>query len=110
MRRSLPCLLVLLALLAPTTLPGCGDDEGDGVSQTSERQSTTSDEPSPSAQREALKNTSSKPVIPKPSGSPPRRLVKQDIVKGKGAAAAAGDVLTVHYVGVAFSTSKEFDA
>ena len=49
-------------------------------------------------------------MIPKPSGSPPRRLVKEDIVKGKGPAAKPGDTLTVHYVGVTFSTGEEFDA
>ena len=49
-------------------------------------------------------------MIPKPSGSPPRKLEKEDIVKGKGPAAKPGDTLTVNYVGVAFSTGKEFDA
>jgi peptidylprolyl isomerase len=106
MRRLLPCMLVLLTLLA-----ACGDDnDGEPGTQSSERQSKTSEEPSPSAQRKALKDTGIKPVIPKPSGSPPRRLVKEDIVKGEGPAAKAGDTLTVNYVGVAFSTGDEFDA
>ena len=111
MRRSFPCLLLLLALLAVTALAACGDDnDGEPGTQSSERQSKTSEEPSPSAQRKALKDTGIKPVIPKPSGSPPRKLVKEDIVKGKGPAAKAGDTLTVNYVGVAFSTGDEFDA
>ena len=111
MRRSFPCLLLLLALLAVTALAACGDDNGgEPGTQSSERQSKTSEEPSPSAQRKALKDTGIKPVIPKPSGSPPRKLVKEDIVKGKGPAAKAGDTLTVNYVGVAFSTGDEFDA
>jgi peptidylprolyl isomerase len=106
MRRLLPCMLVLLTLLA-----ACGDDnDGEPGTQSSERQSKTSEEPSPSAQRRALKDTDIKPVIPKPSGSPPRKLVNEDIVKGKGPAAKAGDTLTVNYVGVAFSTGDEFDA
>jgi peptidylprolyl isomerase len=106
MRRLLPCLLMLLALLA-----ACGDDdEGTSSAQTSERASTTTEEPSPSEQREALKNTSVKPEIPKPTGSPPRRLVKEDIVKGKGPPAQKGDTITVNYVGVTFSTGQEFDA
>jgi peptidylprolyl isomerase len=112
MRRPFSCLIALLALLAVIALAACGDDDDDGepAAQTSESQSETSEEPSPSAQREALKDTSVKPVIPKPSGSPPRRLEKEDIVKGKGPAAKAGDTLTVNYVGVAFSTGDEFDA
>jgi peptidylprolyl isomerase len=111
MRRSLPCLIALLALLAATALAACGDgDGGEASTQTTESQAKTTEEPSPSAQRQALKDTSTKPVIPKPSGSPPRRLVKEDIVKGKGPAAKKGDTLTVNYVGMAFSTGEEFDA
>jgi peptidylprolyl isomerase len=111
MRRSLPRLITLLALLAATALAACGDDGGGEAStQTTERQSKTTEEPSPSAQRQALKDTSTKPVIPKPSGSPPRRLVEEDIVKGRGPAAKNGDTLTVNYVGTAFSTGEEFDA
>jgi peptidylprolyl isomerase len=106
MRRLLPCLLLLL-LLVPVA---CGDDDSTGEPAAETTQAKTSEEPSPSAQREALEDTTTKPVIPKPSGSPPRRLEKRDIVKGKGPAAKAGDTLTVNYVGVAFSTGEEFDA
>jgi peptidylprolyl isomerase len=106
MRRLLPCLLVLVLALA-----ACGDDDDEPAAQgTTDTQATTAEEPSPSAQREALEDTSTKPEIPKPSGSPPRKLVKQDLVKGKGPAAKPGDTLTVNYVGVAFSTGDEFDA
>ena len=55
-------------------------------------------------------DTSSKPSIPKPSGKKPTKLVSTDIVKGKGATAKAGDTVDVHYVGVLFSTGKQFDA
>ena len=64
----------------------------------------------PAAPRDALEDTSVKPEIPKPSGSPPRKLEKEDIVKGKGPAAKAGDTVVVHYAGVSFSTGEEFDA
>ncbi|MGH2846485.1 MAG: FKBP-type peptidyl-prolyl cis-trans isomerase [Thermoleophilaceae bacterium] len=57
-----------------------------------------------------MEDTSVKPQIPRPSGSPPRRLQKQDIVEGKGPRAKPGDTLTVHYAGVTFSTGEEFDA
>jgi peptidylprolyl isomerase len=107
MRRLLPCLLLLLTLVPVA----CGsDDGGESTAQRSQTTAKTTEEPSPSALRKALKDTSTKPVIPKPSGSPPRKLVKEDIVKGKGPAAKPGDTLTVNYVGVAFSTGKEFDA
>jgi peptidylprolyl isomerase len=105
MRRALPLLLILLLPLA-----ACGDDDDSGEPAANTAPAKTSEEPSPSAQREALKDTTVKPVIPKPTGSPPRRLEKDDIVKGKGAPAKTGDTVTVHYVGVSFSTGDEFDA
>jgi peptidylprolyl isomerase len=106
--RPLLTLLALLAVLAPVA---CGDDDDSSEpAAKSDGGATTTEEPSPSAQREALKDTSVKPVIPKPTGAPPRRLVKEDVVKGKGEPAKAGDTLVVNYVGVTFSTGSEFDA
>jgi peptidylprolyl isomerase len=106
MRRPLACLLALVVL---TGVAACGDDD-EPAAQDSDTQTQTSEEPSPSAQREALKDTTVKPVIPKPTGSPPRRLEKEDLVKGTGRPAKAGDTVTVNYVGVTFSTGDEFDA
>ena len=40
----------------------------------------------------------------------PTKLVIQDVVKGKGAAAKDGDTLTVRYVGVLYKTGEQFDA
>jgi len=103
--------LLLLALLSLVCLAACGDDDdGAGGSGDTVTQEKTSTEPSPAEAEEALKDTSVKPVIPKPTGSPPRRLVKEDIVKGKGPAAREGDTVVVHYVGMNFSNGQEFDA
>jgi peptidylprolyl isomerase len=55
-------------------------------------------------------NVRAKPTIPKPSGEPPAELIAVDIVKGAGRPAAAGNTLTVDYVGSSWSTGKEFDA
>jgi peptidylprolyl isomerase len=103
----LTTVLVLFALLGPA---GCGGDDDDESASARTGEEQTETEPSPSEQREALKDTSKRPVIPRPSGSPPRRLVKEDLVRGEGRAAKPGDTLTVHYAGVAFSTGEEFDA
>ncbi|MER5648968.1 FKBP-type peptidyl-prolyl cis-trans isomerase [Streptosporangium sp. NPDC002524] len=51
-----------------------------------------------------------KPEIDFPEGAPPSELEIVDIVVGDGPEATAGHQVTVHYVGVAFSTGEEFDA
>ena len=101
-------------MLAALGLAACGDDDDDGNGETSPppaaEEQTEAAEPTPAEQREALKDTSTKPMIPRPSGSPPRRLETEDIVRGKGPPAKAGDTITAHYAGVTFSTGEEFDA
>jgi peptidylprolyl isomerase len=51
-----------------------------------------------------------KPEIDFPGGEPPADLEIKDIWQGDGPEAKAGDTVSVHYVGVAFSTGEEFDA
>ncbi|WP_405815130.1 FKBP-type peptidyl-prolyl cis-trans isomerase [Streptomyces sp. NBC_01390] len=51
-----------------------------------------------------------KPEIDFPEGEPPADLQIKDIWEGDGAEAVAGKNVTVHYVGVSFSTGEEFDA
>ncbi len=51
-----------------------------------------------------------RPEIDFPSGDPPSSLEITDIWEGDGAVAKSGDMVKVHYVGVAFSTGEEFDA
>jgi peptidylprolyl isomerase len=105
-------VLILIAVVALVSLAACGDDDdGGGSGGSADTQDTgTATEPSPAEAQEALKDTSTKPVIPKPTGSPPRKLVKEDIVKGTGPPAKKGDTLVVHYVGMNFSNGQEFDA
>ncbi len=51
-----------------------------------------------------------RPQIDRPDGDVPFDLLVEDIVVGDGAEAVAGTKVSVHYVGVAFSTGNEFDA
>ena len=51
-----------------------------------------------------------KPEVRIPTGPPPTELETDDVVVGEGAAAKPGDHVTVHYVGVSFSTGKQFDS
>jgi peptidylprolyl isomerase len=51
-----------------------------------------------------------RPQIDKPEGDIPFDLRIEDIVIGGGEEATSGSKVSVHYVGVAFSTGDEFDA
>ncbi|MGO9030027.1 MAG: FKBP-type peptidyl-prolyl cis-trans isomerase [Acidimicrobiales bacterium] len=51
-----------------------------------------------------------KPTITVPAGSPPTQLQSTDLITGTGPAVTAGDTVTVQYVGVDYSTGKQFDA
>ena len=51
-----------------------------------------------------------KPTVTIPAGEPPADLVIEDEIIGEGADATTGKRVIVHYVGVAWSTGKEFDA
>jgi peptidylprolyl isomerase len=51
-----------------------------------------------------------KPEIGSIAGDPPAELQIEDITVGDGPEAQAGHAVTVHYVGVSFSTGKQFDA
>jgi peptidylprolyl isomerase len=51
-----------------------------------------------------------KPEIGPIDGPPPADLVITDLAVGDGPTAEPGQFVTVHYVGVSFSTGKQFDA
>ncbi len=51
-----------------------------------------------------------KPSVIVPDGPPPDGLLIEDLEVGSGAEAAAGKPVTVHYVGVSWSTGREFDS
>ncbi|WOP19862.1 FKBP-type peptidyl-prolyl cis-trans isomerase [Raineyella sp. LH-20] len=50
------------------------------------------------------------PEIDPPEGPAPTELQIVDEIIGDGTEAKAGDVVDVHYVGVAFSSGEEFDS
>lgn len=115
--------LAILAALALAAVPaGCGDepeqaDTGpiptEGKSDTAPPATNTGAIP-PATTTEAPtgdeKDLSAKPRVKVPEGKPPPQLKIRDIIKGKGPGAKPSDELTVQYVGVSYSTGKEFDA
>ena len=114
MARLLRLVLTLMAVVCLAGLAACGGDDDSAASPpktaTAQPDTGTATEPSPAEVEQELKDTSKKPVMPKPTGSPPRKLVVEDIVKGKGPPAKRGDTVVVNYVGQNFSNGKEFDA
>jgi peptidylprolyl isomerase len=51
-----------------------------------------------------------KPDVTIPDADPPAELLVEDLTVGDGAEAVPGSTVTVHYVGVAWSNGKQFDA
>lgn len=96
-RRALPLLLAITLALA-----ACGSDEGgDGGSSVAPPTATGSPPPAAGA--------TDRPTITKPAGPAPSTLQVKELAAGTGPAAAAGDLLTVDYVGAVYETGDEFD-
>ena len=51
-----------------------------------------------------------KPHVTPGEGAPPIGLVVEDVMVGAGEEARPGQEATVHYVGVSYSSGREFDA
>jgi peptidylprolyl isomerase len=103
-RNHLPILLAAAAM----AVAGCGDSD---VTKTAEIPAADAPAPPPAPKASTnLKDTKSKPVVPKQSGPPPKKLVVKDIVVGKGPAAKKGDKLSMQYVGVLYKGGEQFDA
>jgi peptidylprolyl isomerase len=54
--------------------------------------------------------TLSKPTVDRPTGDAPTDLEIVDLTVGDGEEARPGQTVVVHYVGVSFSSGKEFDS
>ena len=110
-------LSLTAALVLGAGVAACGEDDespsGSGSATTEE--ATPAPTEAPAADVGSLvegtsKDTSSKPEIPAPSGEPPAELVVEDVKRGKGPTAKAGDTLTMQYVGISWSSGEQFDA
>ena len=54
--------------------------------------------------------SSTKPTIKIPDSAPPTELVLEDLEVGTGDEAVSGTSVSVHYLGVSWSTGKQFDS
>jgi peptidylprolyl isomerase len=99
--RPVPTILVLAAL----ALAGCGSAGG-------AKDTGPSDAPKEAAPAAPIKPTGALAKKPKVKTEPgtPKKLIKDDLIVGKGPAAKSGDQLTVQYVGVLNKNGKEFDS
>lgn len=93
-------MLIVVACLA-LFIAGCGGDDDSTSTQSTSEAAKSEDS--------ASQDTSKKPKITVPSGPAPKQLEVEDLVVGDGAAAKAGDKVTVNYVGVGYDSKKEFD-
>ena len=96
-----------VAALACLALAGCGDDDSGSDKETAAKKTDTQEKAPPLKPSGEL---SKKPKVERPSGPAPKELVKEDLVKGKGPAAKAGDTVRMQYVGVNYDDGKEFDS
>jgi peptidylprolyl isomerase len=114
-------VIALTALFAAALLASCGDqpkDSRDSASGAAPAADTTATDTTatdttataPATGGKISTDLTKKPEVPKPSGSPPKKLEIDDIVEGKGTAAKKGDQVSMQYVGVSFSTGEQFDA
>jgi peptidylprolyl isomerase len=93
------------AALSALLLAGCGSS-----SEKPAAKPKATSTAAPAATSAPAKDTSQKPVIKVPKRKAPKKLVVKDLVTGKGAAAKAGDTISVQYVGVNYADGKQFDA
>lgn len=111
-------LLLIIAACLAVFAAGCGGGSSsstDSSSSSTSSQEKTAEEKAPAPKENAAgeyiaETTPNVPQVTIPKGPPPKKLVIEDLKKGKGPAAKNGDEVTVHYVGVTYKGKEQFDA
>jgi len=104
-----------VALAGALFLAACGDDDGESAEAVeaegeSSGQETSSADGSQAEAPAEGEPVDGKPVVEIPEGDAPVELEVVDLVVGEGTEAAAGDLVTAHYVGVLHEDGTEFDS
>lgn len=106
--------LVAAAAVSSLALAACGDETVDDVQATAtvpaatDAVDTVPEVADPTTTVAAASNVPPKPEVSIPAEQP-TTLVTTDLVTGTGPAAAEGDTVIVHYVGVRSADGTEFD-
>jgi peptidylprolyl isomerase len=100
-------LSISAAVVSAAGLAACGGSTAPGVQQAPSAGATqvpvaTTPKPPP--------QLATKPVVPHQTGPAPTKLKVVDVIPGTGQTAAAGQTVTVNYVGVLYKTGTEFDS
>jgi peptidylprolyl isomerase len=107
-------LLLCCSAAGISLLSSCSDSDKTATSSgsgtaTANAAETTAGSGSQTASTAATP-TSAKPTVEVPKTPAPTELVREDLTPGTGKEATAGSLVSVNYVGVAYSTGKEFDS
>jgi peptidylprolyl isomerase len=98
---------IISVAVAAFGLAACGSSKAPGIQQAPSAGLTQAAIPAPIKPPADL---AAKPAVTVPTGAPPTTLVTKDLITGTGKTAAAGQTITVNYVGVLYKTGKEFDS
>ncbi|HXR60029.1 MAG TPA: FKBP-type peptidyl-prolyl cis-trans isomerase [Solirubrobacterales bacterium] len=112
--------LIIIACLAVLGA-GCGGDSSDStatpgekaVEQVEQKEKAVAKEEKEAEEKAAEEEKKRLAELPKPNvpgGPPPKTLVTKDKKTGSGATAKSGVQVSVHYVGVVYTTEELFDA
>jgi peptidylprolyl isomerase len=110
--------LILFACLS-LVVAGCGSSDESSTSSSEPTAASTEKsraepgggaEKSENAEKQSAGGKKTKPTVTVPSSPPPKQLKIEEIEKGSGATAKAGDEVTVQYVGVGYDSEEEFDS
>jgi peptidylprolyl isomerase len=100
-------LLLTIALCAALAIAGCGSSDSSSSSSSSSGESSES---SSAIKWSPPGKFGTEPEVVAPGGTPPTKLETKDLITGSGAAAKAGDEISVQYSGANFKTGEEFDS
>lgn len=108
MRKSIRAIAPFAVLAV--AVAGCGSSKAPGIEPAPSGGATQAAVTTTATTPKAPSPLSKKPVVTVPKGAAPTTLVKKDLITGTGQTAAAGQTVTVNYVGVLYKNGKEFDS